>query len=591
MINLPVNSHPDRAFQILLGENLLTIRTYWNGTVPAWYMDIIAQDETPIALGLALVPVINILEFSPQLTMDFGQFRVITTDENDTPTSLGNTAQVWWYAPNEFENEEDALPAPYSNPATTKSITVTSPSVFAYGDGIATGFKLPIDTIATPPVIYQEDSFGNQQLYSTPRTNVTIRSEELNNAAWPRSALTTVTPNVVIAPDGEMTADMLVPTAVVTNHYVESLSGLGALPDNFLVACAIFVKKKDFGRALLQFVVKNGSGPSLEFRFADERITSAAQGIGNTNVTFSVNYLPNGWYRLVMNNISVSTGATAPRLRVFVSDDVGVGSGLWGKSGAVGMRDVTPAPTSAPTWTGDSLIETAVNNLHNSSLTHVFRAGKALIFEAYFKEIIGSAKRYGVILVGTGTPMSGNQGCVIDAALGTIVFTAGTAGTYQIADAGDGWWKVTARFMPTGSGNQSVQLRLSNVNNTVTPSYLGDGTSGLYVAAPYGYAEVYVPSEPVYVGSATAQVLGDAVKGTYAWGGMTVLEPAMSRYIMTGATSATVTDYTITSGGLVITSETPEFGAIMRWTGSGTAIVPENKRSELPFDVRDLYRV
>lgn len=105
---LPVNSTGDRRIQVLLGSNLLSIRTYWDPTVPAWYMDIYGPNGLPIREGLALVPVVNVLAPYPDLTRVFGQFRIFTLDggENNTEDSLGRTAKLWWFAPGEWEANE-----------------------------------------------------------------------------------------------------------------------------------------------------------------------------------------------------------------------------------------------------------------------------------------------------------------------------------------------------------------------------------------------------------------------------------------------------------------------------------------------------
>lgn len=105
---IPVNSTGDRRIQLLLGSNLLTVRTYWSPTVPSWYMDLIDSGGNELAVGLALVPIINVLESQPNLTRIYGQFRVFTIDgsENDTETSLGDTGILWWFAPGEWEANE-----------------------------------------------------------------------------------------------------------------------------------------------------------------------------------------------------------------------------------------------------------------------------------------------------------------------------------------------------------------------------------------------------------------------------------------------------------------------------------------------------
>jgi hypothetical protein len=75
MLIIPLNSSPDRRIQILLGFNLLSLRTYWNASSGKWYMDISGSDGVSLARGLALVPNINVLELSAELTRRLGQFR------------------------------------------------------------------------------------------------------------------------------------------------------------------------------------------------------------------------------------------------------------------------------------------------------------------------------------------------------------------------------------------------------------------------------------------------------------------------------------------------------------------------------------
>ncbi len=129
MLIIPVNSDADRRVQVLLGDNLLTIRTYWNDLVPAWYMDISDDAGNDIAIGIALVPVINLLKFSPTLTRIYGQFRIVTKDnsENDTETSLGDTALLYWFAPGEAEALETKATTSFVFPFDVYSMYSTTP--------------------------------------------------------------------------------------------------------------------------------------------------------------------------------------------------------------------------------------------------------------------------------------------------------------------------------------------------------------------------------------------------------------------------------------------------------------------------------
>jgi hypothetical protein len=71
-------------------------------------MDLSGADGISIATGLALVPEINVLAYDPTLTRLYGQFRIFTTGgENNTETSLGDTARLWWFSPGEWEALEE----------------------------------------------------------------------------------------------------------------------------------------------------------------------------------------------------------------------------------------------------------------------------------------------------------------------------------------------------------------------------------------------------------------------------------------------------------------------------------------------------
>jgi hypothetical protein len=112
MYIIPLNSAPDRRLQILLGYNLLTLRTQWNAAAQAWYLDISGADGTEIALGLKLVSEVNLLGSSLELTRKLGQFRVFTSVGVDaaSETNLGTGARLWWFAPGEWEAAAAQVP-------------------------------------------------------------------------------------------------------------------------------------------------------------------------------------------------------------------------------------------------------------------------------------------------------------------------------------------------------------------------------------------------------------------------------------------------------------------------------------------------
>ena len=100
-INIPLNNSGARRFKVLLGEQVLTLRTFFNTLSDFWVLDISTQNGTPVANGLNLVAGINLLEWSPSLTTQYGQFRMTIDAKGDEALS---SAELIWFSPGEFEN-------------------------------------------------------------------------------------------------------------------------------------------------------------------------------------------------------------------------------------------------------------------------------------------------------------------------------------------------------------------------------------------------------------------------------------------------------------------------------------------------------
>ena len=82
------------------------VRTYFNEYAAMWFLDLLTIDDVPIAMGIALVPNINLFSFDDTLTNEIGQLRVADTngDGNSTTESLGTTSILYYFFPGEFES-------------------------------------------------------------------------------------------------------------------------------------------------------------------------------------------------------------------------------------------------------------------------------------------------------------------------------------------------------------------------------------------------------------------------------------------------------------------------------------------------------
>lgn len=102
---VPVTGAGSRRVQSLLGDHVLTVRTYYNQLLRLWRMDLLADDSTPLRLNMAMVPGVNLLRADTELTRIYGSFYLVVAPNTDyqSPDALGSTAQLWWFAPGEIE--------------------------------------------------------------------------------------------------------------------------------------------------------------------------------------------------------------------------------------------------------------------------------------------------------------------------------------------------------------------------------------------------------------------------------------------------------------------------------------------------------
>ena len=104
---IPTSNKGTTNFNVVLNNTPFNMRTYWQPIASMWYLDFLQSDTTPIAMGLALVPNINILRYSREITNTIGELRVVdlSGDGNAKEDSLGNTANLFYFSPGQFEEE------------------------------------------------------------------------------------------------------------------------------------------------------------------------------------------------------------------------------------------------------------------------------------------------------------------------------------------------------------------------------------------------------------------------------------------------------------------------------------------------------
>jgi hypothetical protein len=198
------------------------------------------------------------------------------------------------------------------------------------------------------------------------RTNLLVRSQEFDDANWPKTNAT-VTANATTAPDGTTTADNLVEAVDVgSTHYVEQTVSKAASSITYAVSC--FVKRASGTRNLEirtdALSIANSVLCAFDLGAVTATVTASAGTF--TGVSASITALANGWFRCVA---IVTTGTeTSVRMRATLLSGTSVGyngdgtSGvfLWGAQLEAAAFASSYIPTVASTVTRAADVVTAV---------------------------------------------------------------------------------------------------------------------------------------------------------------------------------------------------------------------------------------
>ena len=144
----------------------------------------------------------------------------------------------------------------------------------------------------------------------------------------------------------------------------------------------------------------------------------------------------------------------------------------WTKSNATVTANATIAPDG--TFTADKLVETTATATHSCRNTATVTASTTYTLTVYAK-----AGERTWIAVDPVSPSVSNNITFFNLSNGTIG-TSAAGNTAAITDAGNGWYRCTVtRTTAVGQITCFAQFAPASADNTV--SYLGDGTSGLFL--------------------------------------------------------------------------------------------------------------
>lgn len=215
------------------------------------------------------------------------------------------------------------------------------------------------------------------------RTNSELYSEDFANAHWSKSN-STVSSNVISAPDGNLTGDKLITDSGLTNGQAFAAVVLTA-STTFTFSC--FAKAAEWSWVNLET-----RGPENINVGAWFNLSAGTVGTVSAGVTASITPVGNGWYRCVTTR-TTGTGATASRQRVQstnADNTLSTGDGtsgiyIWGAQLEAGAFPTSYIPTTTTALTRSADVAT----MTGTNFSSWFNASEGTVFvSAQFTESV-----------------------------------------------------------------------------------------------------------------------------------------------------------------------------------------------------------
>lgn len=208
----------------------------------------------------------------------------------------------------------------------------------------AAAYSLPIDH---DPVTHAQLGV----LIEEQRTNLILRSQDFS-ASWSLLRVTAST-NAIAAPDGTVTADQLLDTAVAGTHV--AIQTIAKAASSIVYDASVYVKANVRDKGELRVSDQAGNGVRIAFNLTTATITAgpSAFGAGFTVGTASITSVGNGWYRVELSATSNTAILLGHEVYVANASDAtsytGDGSGfyVWGAQLEAGAFASSYIPTVA----------------------------------------------------------------------------------------------------------------------------------------------------------------------------------------------------------------------------------------------------
>lgn len=226
------------------------------------------------------------------------------------------------------------------------------------------------------------------------RTNLVLYSEQFDNAAWVKTSAT-VTANILAAPDGTVTGDLIESTGA-GGRAVQTVSA----PSTSVYTYSVYLKKKD--TTTVELLCRNNTaGVNYAARFNLDTLATSNVSAG---ATASVIDVGNGWRRCTITTASITSGNS---ILCYVYGGIGTSGEnvyAWGAQLEAGAFATSYIKTEAATVTraADAASMTGTN------FSSWYNAGEGTLFTEAQTLSVGSASRV-ICEISNGTTSNRSQ--------------------------------------------------------------------------------------------------------------------------------------------------------------------------------------